>query len=227
MSYRTADQIRQEMITAMGEEAGKLFHVLENELLWLSLRWKDYKELFGTNPDRIELMNETAPSLFYSIQKVYWEHLLLGYSRLLEQAESRVKKEKKTNATYPALLQILQTSEFNDARKKCEKQGVFCRDWRNRKIAHMDYEIYVNGGAAKPLDTASRSEFAQALQSLQELHNSIALHYGLGRNVFNLRINSHGERLLRILENGLRFQDEESKRMVKEIPANFDFKSRV
>ena len=143
------------------------------------------------------------------------------------EAESRVKKENKTNTTYPALLNIIQVTEFKDAIEKCEKLGVFCRDWRNRKIAHLDYDIYVNGGAANPLDTASRAAFAKALQSLQELHNSIALYYGLGRNVSNLRTNSHGERLLRILEKGLRFQDEESKRMVKEIPANFDFKSRV
>jgi hypothetical protein len=228
MSYSTADEKLNEMIEAMGAESGKLFHVLENELLWLTLQWVDFEELFGKKSTRIDIMNESAPVFFYRIQKVYWDHLLLGFSRLLDPAEANVKKTKKANCTYPALLKQIALPYFQDGLKNCINKSNFCRDWRNRKIAHMDYEVYVKGGASTPLENASRKDFTEVLYLLQQLHNDIRLHYKLGTCSFDhVKINSHAGQLLRMLENGLRFREQEFTRMDKGIPMDMNFKSRV
>jgi hypothetical protein len=228
MSYSTADEKLNEMIEAMGAESGKLFHILENELLWLTLQWVDFEELFGTKPTRIDIMNESAPVFFYRIQKVYWEQLLLGFSRLLDPAKTQVKGVYKANCTYAALLRQVNTPDFNDDLKRCIEKSKFCRDWRNRKIAHMDYEVYVKGGASTPLENASRKDFTEVLSLLQQLHNDIRLHYKLGTCSFHhVKINSHAGQLLRMLENGLRFREQDFARMDKEIPMDMNFKSRV
>lgn len=223
-----ADEIQQEMIEAMGTELGKIFYVLENELLWLTLQWVDFEELFGEKPTRIDIMNESAPVFFYRIQKVYWDHLLLGFSRLLDPAETKVKGVSKANCTYPALLRQVNTPDFNDDLERCIEKSTFCRDWRNRKIAHMDYEIYVNVGAASPLEPASRKDFEEVLSLLQGLHNKIRVHYALSKNSFPyMKINSHAVQLLKTLESGIRFIDQEFERMKQGIPMDMTFKSRV
>jgi hypothetical protein len=92
----------------------------------------------------------------------------------------------------------------------------------------MDYEVYVKGGASTPLENASRKDFTEVLSLLQQLHNDIRLHYKLGTCSFHhVKINSHAGQLLRMLENGLRFREQEFARMDKGIPMDMNFKSRV
>ena len=45
----------------------------------------------------------------------------------------------------------------------------FCRDWRNRHIAHRDLQLALKQGA-EPLKPASRSKVREALEALKRLH---------------------------------------------------------
>lgn len=50
----TGEELKQRNIAAMGEEAGTQYSLLNNEVAFLHLYWKEYVELFSTNQKRID-----------------------------------------------------------------------------------------------------------------------------------------------------------------------------
>ena len=61
-----------------------LVRIIKNELLVLRLHWKWYKQLYGTNPERVELLNEVAPDFFAGIQQVLFDDIQMKICRLLD-----------------------------------------------------------------------------------------------------------------------------------------------
>lgn len=59
-SYKTEEESQKEYIEVMGKPLGKLFHALWQEVAWLYTKWREYEDLFGTKPSRIDLMNKAA-----------------------------------------------------------------------------------------------------------------------------------------------------------------------
>lgn len=49
-----------------------VYGALENELVWIHGRWIMYRQLFGTNELRIELLNDVAPSFFRELHCYGW-----------------------------------------------------------------------------------------------------------------------------------------------------------
>lgn len=92
MGYKTAEEIKNEMIEKLGTDFGLLLNSLYNEITWLTFRWIEFVELYGTKETRLELMNKSAPFLFFTIQKVLWENLLLGISRITDPPKSMEKE---------------------------------------------------------------------------------------------------------------------------------------
>ena len=60
----TAYELEKRNIAKMGEALGKQYSALHNEVAILHLYWKEFLELFGTNPKRIDRMNQAAPGFF-------------------------------------------------------------------------------------------------------------------------------------------------------------------
>src|SRR5687768_4930180 len=150
------EQVKHEMLDKMGPEFGSLFYSIYKEITWLTFKWSEFRELYGTKESRIELMNKVAPFFFFTTQRVYWENLILGIARITDPATTGGKK----NATLRALGQYIHDqqfkAEFEQAVSGILSESDFCRDWRNRWIAHMDYELSVNNRNAEPLKTATR-----------------------------------------------------------------------
>lgn len=65
---RSTEQMKMFCIEKMGPELGSVFNALRNELVWLHVKWHQYRELFGEKPERIDLMNDAAP-LFFELSK--------------------------------------------------------------------------------------------------------------------------------------------------------------
>ena len=58
---KTAEEARNEYISLMGEDLGRVFYALWQEVVWLYTGWGKYVDLFGTKPSRIDLTNKSAP----------------------------------------------------------------------------------------------------------------------------------------------------------------------
>jgi len=68
--YRTYEEVGDEYARLMGPKLGQLYHELQIEVDWLHIKWGQYRELFGKDSARIDLLNRAAPLFFrvYSIQ---------------------------------------------------------------------------------------------------------------------------------------------------------------
>jgi hypothetical protein len=86
-----------------------LWTTLDREITWLHGRWIIYRQLFGTNKERVELLNKSAGTFFNVLQDVLLHDVQLSLSKLGDPAGSGSRE----NMTLEALHQVLQTSGEN------------------------------------------------------------------------------------------------------------------
>ena len=66
--------------------------MLRNLHAYIEIKWAEYKELFGTSPRRIELLNSAAGLFFRILQDTLWEDALLHLCRLTDPAKMHGKE---------------------------------------------------------------------------------------------------------------------------------------
>ena len=152
--HLTAEEVKREHIEKLGDNLGSLFHELWNEVAWLYTKWEEYVELFGKTPSRIDLLNQSAPMFFRIVQDSLWENVLLHIARLTDPPKSSGKKNLSIQC-----LSILVDEEIKETISKqitnAKEKTNFCRDWRNRHIAHRDLKLAM-GEQVEPLKPARR-----------------------------------------------------------------------
>jgi hypothetical protein len=61
---QTAQQAKADNMAHMGDAVGQVYSALWQEVAWIHKKWTQYVELFGTSPQRINLLNDAAPAFF-------------------------------------------------------------------------------------------------------------------------------------------------------------------
>lgn len=216
MGTKTGEQVKDEMVKKLGHDFGCLVNSLYNEISWLTFKWIEFRELYGTKESRIEIMNETAPFFFSTIQKVLWENLLLGIARITDPPETGKKKNTTLRALGPHIRDEQFRLEFENDISDILAESEFCRDWRNRWIAHMDYELSVNRKSAVPLKQATRQKLRIVLEKIQALYNKVSFKYLNSTTPWEMLDSNQGAvSLLYRLEDGLRFDEEQYQKKLK------------
>jgi AbiU2 len=158
MVGRTAEDAKKANIEKMGELLGTLFSGLWQDVATRYFYWKEYVTLFGTKPERIALLNRAAPFIFRTIQDELWESTLLSLARLTDPSNSQGNPDR-SNLTIQALPALIVDAKLKAEVEKLVAEAVklteFCRDWRNRRIAHRDLKLAL-GDSTKPLANGSR-----------------------------------------------------------------------
>ncbi|MCP3447208.1 hypothetical protein [Bradyrhizobium sp. CCGUVB14] len=211
--HYTAEQVKQRNIERMGVALGSQYSALWQELAVLHLYWAEYKELFGTKPSRIDLMNQAAPAFFHMLQEELWDNRLMHLARITDSPKS-VGKDNLTIRNLPGLI--------DDAALKTKVTALvgtaldatkFCRDWRNRHIGHLDLAL-ATGAPATPLAMASRRQVNEALKAITDVMNALDAHYFDSETAYDrpVRINGALE-FLHVLNDGIKTRDERDKRV--------------
>ncbi len=214
-STRTSEQTRQAHIETLGDTLGPLYHALWNELAWLYAKWGEYVEVFGTKPSRIELVNSAAPHFFRIVQDSIWDDCLLHIARLTDPPRSAGKE----NLTVRRLPEVIERHELRASVAKLVDHAVdtasFCRDWRNRRIAHRDLKLALEAGAER-LEPASRAKVKSVLESLSDVLNSISTHYMNSKTRFEGVGSYRGALdLLHVIGEGLQAQEAQRQRVME------------
>ena len=206
-NYKSSEEVREEHLSKMGPELGAVFYELSNGVTGLHIKWKQYVELYGTKPERIELLNEAASLFFSVVQQVLWDDTLLHLTRLTDPPRS-FGKPNLTLRLLPPLIDndiVRSTVEalINDA---CKRTG-FARDWRNRRIAHSDLQLALEE-KARPLEHASRQQVREALAAVDAVLNSVSEHFFDFTTRFDLVSYSQGDAgsLLYVIRDGLKVE---------------------
>jgi hypothetical protein len=204
MSNRDETQIEDEHIQHMGKPLGRLFSALWKELVWLHIKWGEYVELFGTNSERVELLNRAAPNFFGIIQDVLLDNILLHIARMTDEPGSGSKKTLTVHAFSEAVdLKIQGTVETLIELAKNKVQ--FCRDLRNKRMAHSDLKLALDPESAALLPAVSRAQVREALKAIGNVLNAVEEHYGSAPTGFEHTIPALGGAglLLEVLESGM------------------------
>jgi hypothetical protein len=222
----TAAEAKQEHIQKMGRALGLLYDALWQEVAWLYAGWLEYVELYGAAASRVELLNQAAPRFFRMVQDSLWEGTILSIARLTDPPKSMGKE----NLTIQALPAVIDDPSTRAAVARLVDQAVaaadFCRDWRNRHIAHRDLALAIQQGA-RPLQEATRQKVRESLEAIAAVLNSISVYYTDAEVRFDLGVGPEGAlALLYVIDDGLKIEATREERMRRgEIHAE-DFEPR-
>lgn len=204
----TPEEAKQNYINIMGNELGEVYNELWQDVSRLHIEWREYVELFGTKPLRVNLLNKAAPQFFYIIEKSLWDTILVHITRLTDPPQSMNRK----NLSLQQLKGLIDVSELNDKLSQSIKitleKTQFYGDWRNRHIVHNDYELALYN-SSKPLEFASRKLVVDAIEAIDSVMNCISLHFEKSTTDFDLLPNLNGAfSLLYVIANGLKYIEE-------------------
>jgi hypothetical protein len=196
----------------MGHQLGVLFCALMNACALLHWRWADFRELFGTSPARIALLNGAAQFLFGTIQEVLWENTLLQLARLTDPAKTG-GRANLTLQRLPVLVDPKIRKSTQALLQDAIRHTAFARDWRNRQIAHSDLALALRQ-PIRPLAVASRKHVGDALKAIADLLNHVEQHYRGSPVAYDQIIAPHGNAvtLLYVIRDGLDAQVAQRKR---------------
>jgi len=163
------------------------------------------------------------------LQDELWENALLHLARLTDPAKSPGGKDR-ANLTIQALPQLILDAELQTKVNKLVAEAIeqtdFCRDWRNRRIAHRDLKLALEQSTT-PLAGGSRLKVKAALEAVASVLNAIGSHYLESETHFDLDVPNGGAlSLLYVLDDGLRARDLKRQRLKEGRPLESDLAPR-
>jgi hypothetical protein len=216
MADQTAEEAKNQHIEKMGEALGTHFAALWQETVRLHLIWGEFVELYGSKSSRIELLNHTAPRFFRTVQDLLWQETLLYIARLTDPPDSGKNKPNLTLQNLPLLVDHEATKQsVIAALKTLIADTTFCRDWRNRYIAHRDL-ILATDKSATSLESATKNQIDGALDSIGGILNLVQSHYANAQTHFEIGYGPGGAiSVLYVLGDGYRAQAQREERLRK------------
>lgn len=190
-------------------QLSELWDFINLEVVWLHGRWIVYRQLYGTNPERIELINLASPTFFWMVERVFMNDVQLTLVKLADPASTR-GRANLTLETFVIETEKLQVPELsinlrtslNEYRTCCEK----ITHRRNKDIAHFDLSIQL-GDKAIELPGPSRQEIEIALTELRRFMNLVLSHFENTQMAYeHFSLNSDANQLLFVLTEGLRYR---------------------
>lgn len=210
---RAAEESRVHYIENMGEKLGSVYYCLWQELAWLFSKWNEYKTLYGTKPSRIELLNNAAPHFFRVVQDSLWEDTILHIARLTDPSKSMGKDNLSVQQLPELVSDPNLSAELGRLVDIAKQESEFCRDWRNRRLAHRDLGLAL-GDNAVMLKPGSREKVGKALAALSDILDAVSTHYLDSSTVFDMGANiGGGENLLYAIYDGLKAKESRRKRL--------------
>ncbi|MEJ1391601.1 MAG: hypothetical protein RPU34_12020 [Candidatus Sedimenticola sp. (ex Thyasira tokunagai)] len=192
-----------------------LFNALKEETINLHMYWLVYDQLFNGTNKRTELLNATGSHIFYVLQILLIDELVLSICRLTDPAFSKIKGKQIANLSLKRLVAKVDGRTHKDLKRKL---NVHVKDLdsavkdfrakRNKAIAHKDLatsmrlRTTVPGITKKQIKSVS-SQIAATLNEFEHYHWNSTNVYDM---VF-LPLGSDGNYLVEVLKRGQWFRD--------------------
>lgn len=172
MAHVSAEESKRNDQAVLGQSYGlTFFHC--RQLLWeVSGNWDRYETLYGS-AERVEILNECSGHFWATIQSMLHEHVLLGLCRLTDPAQ----QGRFRNMSVRRLAEIDPTPDKHELLRRVERAvelTAFARSWRDKKIAHNDFDQV--SGTNETIDPSTGLKISGAIVAI---HN--VLKWVLGR----------------------------------------------
>lgn len=196
--------------SVMPEPLRAHWEAIDDETIWLHGRWIIYRQLFGTSPERIELLNASAELFFWIIGGALLSDVQLTLSKLAD----RPKTAGRQNLTLESL--VADIDQLGDALLCKELRGILadfrdkCKDVihrRNKQLVHFDRATLLVAKSS-PLPGPSRREIEGALSVLRLFMNTLQRRFTASETAYAaFALETDGDMLLSLLQQGLRYQE--------------------
>jgi hypothetical protein len=221
--YLSAEDVEQQHLSVLGSKLGPLYHSLYNELIWAHVRWAHYRALYGTNQQRVDLLNEAAGQFFYIHQDTALSHTILDLCRLTDPPGSGLGARLTVRALAEPILPHVLNSKVAPLVEAAVVSTEFARDLRNRRIAHHELSVAL-GRTVTPLIPATGEKIEKALSAIAQPLRAVNAHYFASDIAFTPTFAGGGDAnwLLHVLREGVRAQRRRHERMERGQPNDDD-----
>jgi len=208
--YSSAEEVRKEHLDTLGPDFGPVYHALYNECTLLHIK---YVELYGTKPERINLLNRAAGLFFRVVQDTLWEDTLLNIARLVDPPISIGKDNLTVQRLPPLIVDVEFRTEIQGLVNAAVNATAFARDWRNRHIAHRDLTIALEEGP-KALSPASRKHVKEALHAVSRVLQRVNEFYFNSEVRFDIIAEPNDAiSLLYVIQDGVEAEEQRQQRL--------------
>jgi hypothetical protein len=159
---KTANQVPEEHIQAIGSSLGYFFYALCKEFALLNTRWKQYQQLFTTFSYRVQLLKKTSRFSFRLVQDLLCHDNLLYSCHIVDLPET-IRNKNKRNLTLHHLFEAIVNNNAH----------VFSGEVHNELVEtryRLDQDVIRIPGYAKEPDHIYRLKHTDA--AVQQIHCS-------------------------------------------------------
>ena len=205
----------------MNEHLQEVFERINKELTNVHYRWKLYRQMFGTNPYRIELINKTSSNVFVVFQWLIIDYMVMSLSKLTDRA----KMAGNNNLSYHYLIEKVRELGENELADKVQKElddlTEACKNFkkiRNKRVAHNDLVTSLEKKDS-PLPGVSRADIESALEHARNIMNIVELHFNDSQTMYEeiiIPLSNDGRSVLIWLQKGLMYEQLEDEGVIEE-----------
>jgi hypothetical protein len=175
MGGRSTPEVQQAHLEALGPVLGPLYSALYDEVTWLHAKWLEYRKLFGQSPERVELLNASAPFFFFLVQDIFWDDVLLHIARLTDTPRRGAFENLSLLRLADAVPDETVASEVRALTEIAVTKAEFARAYRNKQLAHRDLTYALE--QATPLSQGSRHDIEEVLAAFSAVLNRLNREY--------------------------------------------------
>ena len=201
----------------MDTDTKSVYDFLENEVTWLHFTWSIYRQLYGTSPQNIDVLNGVAPDFFKAVQDSLWHQTLLTIGKLTDNARTAGHENLSLNALADRLNDPNDAVFRDELRRDLGDLHVACtsiEQHRNKRLAHFDKIHYVDDGGQ--IQGVSRTDIEIVLERIRAFLNKIKLRFESKQVAYDHIIAlPHGTNLIRYFQECGTAQEVNERRVEK------------
>lgn len=215
---QTPEEVKEEILRVFPKRAGKLFHQLLTDVTILHLNWQNYRTLYGTSSERIDLLNWAAPLFFALLDGILLHDIIMAIARLTDPSKTGRHQNASLENLLNKLVPSLQSNLAHQWRSELKDLNAHCaliRKIRDRIIAHNDLGTALQYDP-DPLPGISRAYIESVLEKIRKFIGDIEEHFrGIRTSHYHVFTCNDGESLIYALESA-----REYKKRTRNPPSN-------
>ena len=212
-SQQSPEEIKENYIRAFPNNSGLLGYQIWNDINLLHENWSNYQTFYGTDQDRIDLLNQCAPSFFMLLEVTLRHDIILSIARLTDRPESG-RNRQHVNASIKKLFKEIESDideslkdEIKNLLKVLNNQTKKIRSLRDKLIAHSDFKTKLDL-RSEPLPGVSRAEIEAILSTVRDIFHKIELNYLKSETYFQeVMAFGNAEDLINLLNNAIKSRE--------------------
>lgn len=144
------EESKHSYIKELGQDLGKVYYALWQEVAHLHVLWREYNILFYEK-DTVDLLNSVSGSFFAMTQRLLINEIFLSISRITDPLKT-AGKENLTVRRFPLLLQKDKADLVKEDIERLDEMLSGWKNIRHKKFAHKCLEASIGNLEIERID---------------------------------------------------------------------------